>query len=161
MIKLYKRMDDGGLGYHEAWASNGEVTEHWGIAGTVGESRAHRMQSGDEEREVERVLEAARRVGYQEIDPDDQRTLLVEYRVEGMGTVDDHDKRVRLEAHLDEALGWTGLGHCDGGSIGSGTMEACCFVVDFALAKAVVEDSLRGTEFGDYERIHDEGSDSG
>lgn len=45
----------------------------------------------------------------------------------------DLKKRTRLEDHLNELLGWTGLGHCDGGSIGSGTLEACCLVVDCAM----------------------------
>src|SRR5262249_42675093 len=53
-------------------------------------------------------------------------------------------------------LGWTGLGNCDGGSIGSGTMEVCCFVVDFKIARRVIEDDLKNTKFADYSRIYDE-----
>jgi len=60
---------------------------------------------------------------------------------------------------MNETLGWTGLGACDGGSIGSGSMEVCCFVVDFNAAKQVIEADLEGTEFGDYSRIYDEGID--
>ena len=41
---------------------------------------------------------------------------------------------------MDEVLGWTGLGHTDGGSIGSGTMEVGCVVVDFEIAKKVIEE---------------------
>ena len=59
---------------------------------------------------------------------------------------------------MNETLGWTGLGHCDGGSIGSGTMEACCFVVDFDIAKRVIEKDLAGSEFADFSRIFDEGA---
>lgn len=46
---------------------------------------------------------------------------------------------------LNEGLGWTGLGCCDGGGIGSGTMEACCYVVDFerdVLTKELAETSM-------------------
>jgi hypothetical protein len=57
---------------------------------------------------------------------------------------------------MNETLGWTGLGNCDGGSIGSGTMEVCCFVVDFKIAKRVVEKDLKNTKFADYSRICDE-----
>ena len=53
---------------------------------------------------------------------------------------------------MDETLGWTGLGHCDGGSIGSDTMEVCCLVVDFDTAAKAIEADLRGTEFADYTR---------
>jgi hypothetical protein len=54
---------------------------------------------------------------------------------------------------MDEVLGWTGLGNTDGGSIGSGTMEVGCVVVDFEIAKNVIEKSLKGTEFENYSRI--------
>jgi hypothetical protein len=82
--------------------------------------------------------------------------LLVEYPVDGMGNAKDVDKRHRLEDKLNEVLGWTGLGHCDGGSIGSGTMEACCYVADFEVAAAVIRKALIGTEFADFSRIYDE-----
>jgi hypothetical protein len=61
-----------------------------------------------------------------------------------------------LEDRMNETLGWTGLGNCDGGSIGSGTMEVCCFVVDFKIAKHVIEEDLKNTRFADYSRIYDE-----
>ena len=73
-----------------------------------------------------------------------------------MGDVEDLEKRHRLEDRMNETLGWTGLRMCDGGSIGSGTMEVCCYVVDFDMAKKVIEEDLKGTEFSDYIRIYDE-----
>ena len=76
--------------------------------------------------------------------------------INGMGSKDDVEKRHRLEDRLNETLGWTGLGACDGGSIGSGTMETCSFVVDYELAKKVIADDLAGMEFADYTRIYDE-----
>ena len=81
---------------------------------------------------------------------------MVEYAVGGMGTKADLEKRHRLEDRMNETLGWTGLGACDGGSIGSGTMEVCNFVVDFDLAKKVIVEDLSGTEFANYTRIYDE-----
>lgn len=160
MIKLYKRTDDGRLAYHEAWIINRAVTEHWGIVGLRGESRSHRMKTGDREAELERVLASARRAGYAEIDPDDQRRLIVEYSISEMGEETDLEKLRRLEDRLNETLGWSGLGDCDGGSIGAGTMEVCCFVVDFDCAKVIIEESLGGTEFADYSRIYDEDEDA-
>jgi len=49
--------------------------------------------------------------------------LEVECKIEGFGTVSDLDKRHKLEGVLNELLGWTGLGHVDGSSIGSGTRK--------------------------------------
>ena len=81
---------------------------------------------------------------------------MIEFEVDGMGSPEDVDRRHRLQDRMSETLGWTGLGMCDGGSIGSGTMEVCCFVVDFDVAKKVVESDLKRTEFSDYTRIYNE-----
>ena len=62
---------------------------------------------------------------------------------------------------MDETLGWTGLGYCDGGSIGSGTMEVCCLVVDFDTAAKLIEADIQETEFADYTRIYPEDASSG
>src|SRR4029077_7288330 len=94
--------------------------------------------------------------GFKPINVDDHAILMIEYPIEGMGTTKDLEKRHALEDRMNETLGWTGLGHCDGGSIGSGTMEVCCFVVDFETAKRVVEKDLKRTKFANYSRIFDE-----
>ena len=158
MLKLYKRVGET-LHYREAWAEpeNGVIVEHWGAVGERGETRKHPLSPGtDEDEAIASALSQAVEDGFTPFEDDDMRTLLVEYAVEGMGTEDDIEKRHALQDQLDESLGWTGLGHCDGGSIGSGTMEACCYVVDFDIAKRVLARELEGTRFGDYTRIYDE-----
>jgi hypothetical protein len=79
--------------------------------------------------------------------------LEITYKIDGFGTEEDLEKRDKLQERMDDLLGWTGLGHTDGGSTGSGTMEVACVVVDFDIAKKVIEDNLRGTEFENYTRI--------
>lgn len=156
MLKLYKRIDDI-LHYHEAWVNGSKVAEHWGIVGQRGETKEHkgdRTLSGPDN--IVRVLQPALDAGYRPIEPEDHATLLIEYAVDGMGTKCDVEKRHALEDRMNETLGWTGLGACDGGSIGSGTMEVCCFVVDFDVAKRVIIDDLRDTQVSDYSRIYDE-----
>jgi hypothetical protein len=156
MIKLYKKVNDQ-WHYHEAWVGDGEITEHWGVVGDRGSTRDHPISSGRaESAALSEVLKDAYAKGFTEVDLDDHAILLVEYAVDGFGTPQDLDKRHRLQDRLNETLGWTGLGYCDGGSIGSDTMEAACYVVDFEVAKAVVEKDLRGTEFEDFTRIYDE-----
>ena len=160
MFKLYYRGDSGAPEhYFEVWVEpeNRRIIEHWGAVGDQGEAKPHRiwmLRSLDEQVEV--LLRPARDAGYVEIDINDHDWLIVEYAVDGFGTEDDLDKRHALEDRLQEILGWTGLGHCDGGSIGSGTMEAACPVVDFDRAKAVIADALKGTEFENYTRIYKE-----
>jgi hypothetical protein len=156
MLKLYKNVS-GLLHYHEAWFDAGSVTEHWGPIGTQGESREHALADGQSpEKAIHAVLSSAISEGFRPIEMEDHATLLVEYSVSGMGTEDDLAKRHALEEHLDGTLGWTGLGFCDGGSIGSGTMEVCCVVVDFAIAKDVIERDLANTEYSNFSRIYDE-----
>ena len=154
MIKLYRKNSDG-IEYWETWENKGEHTVHWGQAGDRGQSETVR---GSFFRSAEKTVAAQiaekKKEGFQEID--DLDTLMIEYAVEGMGSTADLDKRHRLEERMNETLGWTGLGNCDGGSIGSGTMEVCCFVVDFDIAAKVVAADLAGTEFANFTRIFKE-----
>ena len=156
MLKLYKRTD-GVLHYREAWLNGATVYEHWGIAGERGDTKKHPLdRTISEPDNIVRVLQPAINDGYRPIEAEDHATLLIEYAVNGMGTKRDVDKRHSLEERMGETLGWTGLGACDGGSIGSGTMEVCCFVADFDVAKRVIEADLAGTEFSDFTRIYNE-----
>lgn len=156
MLKLYKPTN-GIFRYHEAWCYKGKVTEHWGMVGERGESREHSLAKGEkEESAILRVLPPAAEQGFAPIESEDHAILLIEYAVGGFGTSADLDKRHALQSRMNETLGWTGLGACDGGSIGSGTMEVCCYVVDFGVAKRVIEADLAGTLFSDFTRVYNE-----
>lgn len=160
MIKLYRFLG-GAAEYWETWEESGGVhTVHWGHLGTRGEtktvkSRFLRSALGALRKDVDRLLSE----GFEPIELEDHATLLIEYAVEGMGSHADLSKRHELENRMNETLGWTGLGMCDGGSTGSGTMEVCCLVVDFNTAKSVIEADLRETDFADYVRIYRESAD--
>ena len=56
------------------------------------------------------------------------------------------DRRIKVEELMNECLGWRGLGHCDGGDIGSGTTNVFCFVVDAKVAVPRVVEELRANE---------------
>ena|SRR5437868_13078555 len=157
MLKLYKQVDNE-LHYWETWDKDEKTgIVHWGIVGQTGQDKE--IKSGlfsNFRKEIQKEVDKKIADGYDEIDDDNLFTLLIEFQVDGVGTPEDVEKRTRLQNKMDELLGWTGLGHCDGGSIGSGTMEVCCFVVDFDIAKKVIELELKDTEFVDYKRIFDE-----
>ena len=157
MLKLY-RFDDEKKEYWETWQDDsGAHTIHWGELGTKGESRNVRSTLfAKADKAIQKEIERLVTQGFHPVDIDDHHTMLIEYVVDGMGTSKDIEKRHRLEDRLNESLGWTGLGMCDGGSIGSGSMEVCSYVVDFEVAKAVIEKDLAGTEFADYTRIFNE-----
>lgn len=157
MLKLYK-FSDTRKEYWETWsADNGFHTVHWGELGTQGETKTIKSSFFKKaETTIQKEVDIHIAKGFRPIEQEDHVTLLIEYLVDGIGTESDVDKRHRLEALMNETLGWTGLGACDGGSIGNGTMEVCCFVVDFEVAKTVIEKALSGTEFSNYSRIFDE-----
>jgi hypothetical protein len=128
-----------------------------GELGTRGESKNVRSTLfAKAEKTIQKEIDRLVKLGFRPIDADDHHTLLIEYTVDGMGTLDDVGKRQRLEDRMNETLGWTGMGMCDGGSIGSGSMEVCSYVVDFEVAKAVIEKDLASTEFANYTRIFNE-----
>ena len=157
MLKLYLKSPND-TEYWEMWENeDGSHTVHWGVLGTTGESRQVTpglSQSAESEIQIE--VDARVASGFCQIDIEDHVTLMIEFDVEGMGTPEDVERRGRLEDRMNELLGWTGLGACDGGSTGSGTMEVCCFVVDFDIAKGVIMNDLVNSEFSGYTRIYDE-----
>jgi hypothetical protein len=139
MIKLYKRMPTGETRYHEAWTSGRTIVEHWGVVGERGETREHKRGPGlNADAALRAVLATAAADGFAEVD--DPRTLIIEYRLESWGEPGDVERRGKIEDRMNELLGWTGLGHCDGGSIGSGSMD------------------LRDSPFAGYSRIYEEGA---
>jgi hypothetical protein len=156
MLKLYK-FADGSKSYWETWEHNGAHTVHWGTLGTRGSSKELRSTLFKKATtEIQKEIDQRVAEGFEPVESGDHATLLIEFSVDGMGSSTDLEKRHRLQQRMDETLEWTGLGHCGGGSIGSGTMEVCCLVVDFYIARRVIEADLRDTEFGNYTRIYHE-----
>lgn len=157
MVKLYLRENGRITRYREAWIHGSKVVQHWGPLGQRGASLDKpRDRFLSDEQNIAKYVDPWRAEGYAEVDRADEWILEVVYRVDGFGTKADLEKRHALQDRLDETLGWTGLGHVDGGSTGSGTMEVACFFVEPDVAKKVIEEDLRGTEFGDFSEIRAE-----
>lgn len=154
MLKLYKLIDNQ-LHYWETWDKDEQTAiVHWGIVGETGQYKE--VKNGffsNFRKTVQKGIDEKLKDGYAEFNEDNYAFLEIEYEIDGFGTEKDLDKRHRLEEKMNEVLGWTGLGNTDGGSIGSGTMEVGCIVVDFEIAKKVIEEKLKDTEFGNYSRI--------
>lgn len=155
MLKLY-RLSEEKKEYWETWSNDdGSHRVHWGELGTTGKSKVLKTSLfHNPQKAIQKEIDDLIAIGFSEVDQ--TFTLMVEYSVDGFGIPEDLDKRARLQDRLNETLGWTGLGHCDGGSIGSDTMEVCNYVVDFEIAKRVIEKDLIGTEFENFTRIYDE-----
>ena len=154
MLKLYKEIDSQ-LFYWETWDNDEKTaTIHWGKVGEKGQDKEVKNGLFSNFRKViQKEIDAKLKEGYAEFDEENLSFLEIEYIIEGMGTEKDLEKRHLVENELNEILGWTGLGSVDGGSIGSGTMEVGCLVVDFEIAKKIIEKGFENTEFGDFSRI--------
>ena len=158
MIKLY-RLSRIMPAYWETWQEDRDShIVHWGRLGTRGHMKTVQSTSRRTAAEViRREMAVAAAKGFVKVQKKDHFKLIVEYLVKGRGSLRDVEKRHRLEARMNETLGWTGLGSCDGGSMGSGTMEVCNLVVDFERAQKVIRADLAETEFANYSRIYLEG----
>jgi len=156
MIKLHKRQE-GRLLYREAWFNDGKVIEHAGVCGERGVISEHAAIGPARQREVmEAIAAGAMAEGFRAIPEGELVGLLVGKAISGMGMAADLRHRHALEHFLDEVTGWHGLGHCDGGSIGSGSMEARCLVVDGGMAAKVIERELASSPFKDFRVIRTE-----
>jgi predicted DNA-binding WGR domain protein len=155
MFKLYRREADKKLFYREAWIDGERVVEHWGACGERGDVREHPAPNAkDAQRVLSRLKRAARDDGFKPIPRSRMATLIVEYPIDPCRSGDDLTRRHELEDRLNELIGWLGLGHMDGGSIGSGTMEVCLIVVDFQIAKDTLEEAMRGTDMDGFSQIY-------
>lgn len=147
MLKLY-RVTERGIEYWEAWATDKEVTLHWGKLGEEGENRDIPIKPGINPNDTIRSeAKPIRAAGFKALMRSQLRSVVIQYTIEGHGNTTDLDKRVAVEELMNERLGWTGLGHCDGGDIGSGTMNIFCYVVDAKIAAPVIVRELEARGF--------------
>ena len=141
MFKRYR--SDRELQYREAWTDDDAVVEHWGVLGNVGETRRHEVGPKRNAASILSDLErSAERAGFEPIPVERYRCVQVRANVAGDGSVDDLDLRHRLEEALNEALGWTGLGFCDGGD-----MTSFNYVADLNLGLKVIAEVLEAPDF--------------
>ncbi|MBK05673.1 MAG: hypothetical protein CL920_04575 [Deltaproteobacteria bacterium] len=142
MNNLYKRS---GQHFHfwQAWEYEGKVTFHWGIVGQRGEVREEEVgPSASADEIIDLEIDKRLSEGFTELPEEAFSSLSIQYAVEGWGEHGELDKRDEVEHELNECLGWTGNGSCDGGDIGSGTINLFCDVLDPVLATKTIVDSL-------------------
>ena len=150
--KLYKRIK-GVLHYEEAWTHEGVVTHHWGKVGHEGKMTQSPFADQRPYDAVQTVLSKALARGFTEVPSDKEKGILIEYNIDDFGETEDLNKLHALQDRLDETLGSLGLGFCDGNSIGSGTMEVLCYVVDSDIAIECIKRDLENTPFANYSAI--------
>lgn len=144
-IKLYRHLAEKSE-YWETWEEDDHIIVHHGPLGETGETvrLPKNPASGSE---VAAEAEQRRSEGYREVPEEELTTVIVQYQIDDFGTEADLERRHEVEGLLEDRLGWTGLGHCDGGDIGSGTMNVFCLVVDPNVAVPLI---VRELERGGY-----------
>lgn len=151
MVKLYKQQD-GILHYWETWNTTPKRgIVHWGIVGERGTKKIVRATGLSKYQAlIETEINLKRAEGFAE----SHREYLLEIEYEAKSINPNRLKKLhRLGDRLDELLGWTGLGHVDGNSIGLGRMDVTVVVVDVEIAKQVIASDLEDTEFAKYLHI--------
>jgi hypothetical protein len=153
MLKLYKTID-GVLHYWETWnldKSSGII--YSGVVGQTGIDTT--IKSGDFlnfktfiQLEIDKKMDD----GYEEFDEDSYVLLEIKLPLAEA----DHNKlliKENIKNRLNETLGWRGLGHVDSESFESKCIKIYCVVVDFNIAKSVIERDLKNSEFSNYSAI--------
>ncbi|WP_045516880.1 hypothetical protein [Neobacillus niacini] len=141
MIKMKKLVDEK-VFYWEVWQDGKSLIIHYGIVGDTGETEEKKLSLFQRaEKLMDELAEVKANDGYEYIDEDELFELVVQYsyKEDEMDAI--LEKRHNVEDLLNECLGWTGNGSCDGGDIGGGTANIFNFVVDVEKAtKTIVEE---------------------
>lgn len=152
MIRAYKEVNDDLLYFHIWETDEHNAVFYHGVMGNKGDLEHVNAKTPDELTDIiDKKIDELNDAGWSGIEYD---VLIIEYQIEGFGTEEDLKKQQAVQDRMNEILGWTGVGWCDGGSIGSGTMEICCIVFDYQLAYDIINEDLNETEFADFSRIY-------
>ncbi len=80
---------------------------------------------------------------------DELYPVVIQYRIQGHGTMQDYDRRVKIETLLEEFLSKAELGYLDGGDIGSGTANIFCFLKPGRKGTEAIIQTLRSSGYLD------------
>lgn len=145
MIKLYRKNNDT-IHYFEVWLNedNISLTTHKGVLGDVGETEDVFYDEEDDlpvKVGMAKIVSDLKLLGYSDNISHTEIVVQFSYKDnEDMSML--VDKRQHIEALLNECLGWTGNGHCDGGDIGSGSMNLFCYVINKDIALQTILEML-------------------
>lgn len=154
MVKLYKKIN-GEITYFEVWINDDGLTIHTGTLGDTGSTEDIAFKEEIDaaaQISMKKYIAEAKNSGYTEFED------LAEFILQYSYSENDEperliDKKDRVESLLNNCLGWTGNGHCDGGDCGSGTLNIFCYVVNKDIALETVLELLRDEELTDNLKI--------
>lgn len=140
---MIKQVDDEVL-YWEVWQDGKTLIIHYGTIGDTGETEEMKLSLFQEaETLMDELAEEKANEGYDYLDEDKLFQLVVQYSYEEDEMKTTLEKRHNVEDLMNECLGWTGNGSCDGGDIGSRTANIFNYVVDVEKATQTIIEELR------------------
>lgn len=144
MCKLYKKVENE-LHYFEFWISDeNELTIHKGIVGDIGETNVITIGVGDLPLKIQmaKFESDCRQQGYDTVA--NLTELIIQYPCDKL--IDLEEKQEEVEVLMNECLGWTGNGHCDGGDIDTKVMNIFCYVANKDIALETILETLRDND---------------
>jgi hypothetical protein len=155
MIRAYKEVNDDLLYFHIWEEDETNAVFYQGAMGDKGELEHVTTKIADELTDIiNKKVDELNDTGWSGIDDDEYDVLIIEYKIGEEASEKDQVKHQAVQERMNEVLELTGVGWCDGGSIGEGTMEICCVVFDYQLAYDIINEDLNETEFEDFSRIY-------
>jgi len=147
LIRLLKKGEKE-WGFWEAWYEEKEALYAVHV-GTVGEkggqySVLSDQAAGNNLQALQEWINEMKEEGYVEVTKEDLQPLHVQFF---HLNAEDVETRYRIEQILDECLGTTGNGHCDGGDDSRGGLVFICRVLQIDQAVVDVRQALRETSF--------------
>ncbi|RJS50130.1 WGR domain-containing protein [Bacillus sp. PK3_68] len=147
MIKMIKQLDDE-IVYWEVWRDGRTLVIHYGTVGDTGETEEKKLALSQKAKKVmDELANEKANEGYDYLDEDELFELVVQYPCEENQMDAVLEKRHHVEELMNECLGWTGNGACDGGDIGSGTANIFNYVVDIEKATKTILNELKNNNF--------------
>lgn len=145
MIKLYKTYPEA-IKYFEVWLNDDNIslTIHTGIVGEVGETEdVIYDEKGDLPVNIamEQMVVQQKEKGYNTINLTE---LIVQYtdNIKEINSNTISYNQDNIESLLNEGLGWTGNGHCEGGDTEASVTNLFCYVADKDIAVETIVNIL-------------------
>lgn len=155
MIRAYKEVNDDLLYFHIWEEDETNAVFYQGVMGNKGElEHVSAITVNELAKKIDQKVDELNETGWSGIEDDEYDVLIIEYKIDGEGSDADHDKREAIQNRMNELLNQSGVGWCDGSSVGDGIMNICCIVFDYQLAYDIINEDLNESEFEDFSRIY-------
>ncbi|MFZ5596160.1 MAG: hypothetical protein ACOY31_04015 [Bacillota bacterium] len=149
MIKLLKQESEK-FEYCEIWENEVEnvICINRGTVGTKGTVDIYEIPEGQNAGAIMRQMsQEVQKNGYCPMNGSMLKLVMIRYDIAGEDISGALERRHIIEDLMDECLGLTGNGLCDGGNISRDCMSIACMVVDLDSAVKTMVEELKNNGF--------------